>query len=106
MLCLSAFGQQLRQSYIRPTVGPCSNYQMSMDGLDLIPSTRSLILDLPPSCAQFCPAHPKYLVVGTYNLQEENPGQEPRAADEHLAAPKHQSRNGTLVVFKLDGDEL
>ncbi|KAI0969129.1 WD40-repeat-containing domain protein [Xylaria arbuscula] len=71
-----------------------------------IASSRHLILDLPPSCIEFCPAHPDYFVVGTYNLEKD----EPTTADEvgtsdnedgHEVVRKPQSRNGSLVVFKL-----
>jgi diphthine methyl ester acylhydrolase len=77
-------------------------------------SSRSLTLDLPPSCIEFCPAHPDHFIVGTYNLQTE----EPAAADGGEIAnsesshdekvKKLQSRNGSLVVFRLaeNGDDM
>ncbi|EEU46238.1 uncharacterized protein NECHADRAFT_92424 [Fusarium vanettenii 77-13-4] len=65
-----------------------------MDNLNLVSSKVSLTLDLPPSCIQFCPAHPEFFVA-----QEED--------DESVAAAKTpQSRNGSLLVFKLNGTEL
>ncbi|KAI1826301.1 hypothetical protein F4861DRAFT_497835 [Xylaria intraflava] len=72
-----------------------------------IASLRSLTLDLPPSCIEFCPAHPDYFVVGTYNLQKEEPtnvdndGGSSDHEDSHEAMKKPQSRNGSLVVFRL-----
>lgn len=81
-----------------------------MEELTPIASLRSLILDLPPSCAEFCPAHPEYLVVGTYNLQKDDNAEAaaPDAQEEGdaPAAPKPQSRNGSLVVLKLQGDDM
>lgn len=81
----------------------------------LIRSRRSLELELPPSCVEFCPAHPSYFLVGTYSLHHENPGpgsddagadgetdeEEPRPAQ-----PKQpQSRSGSIVTFQLlDGE--
>ncbi|KAJ2975547.1 hypothetical protein NUW58_g3662 [Xylaria curta] len=74
-----------------------------------IASQQSHVLDLPPSCIEFCPAHPDYFVVGTYNLQKE----ESTVADEDVVSDnedhsesvkKPQSRNGSLVVFRLDRD--
>ncbi|KAI0441818.1 hypothetical protein F4803DRAFT_521792 [Xylaria telfairii] len=71
-----------------------------------IASLRSFILDLPPSCIEFCPAHPDYFVIGTYNLQKE----EPTAVEEddvsnneggYETVKKPQNRNGSLVVFRL-----
>ena len=76
-----------------------------------IASTQSLELDLPPSCIEFCPAHPPYFVVGTYNLQRdepssaehggclENDGEEAEARVD--AVKKPQSRNGSIVVYHL-----
>ncbi|UKZ76086.1 hypothetical protein TrVFT333_003782 [Trichoderma virens FT-333] len=80
-----------------------------MEELTPITSLRSLVLDLPPSCAEFCPAHPEYLVVGTYNLQKDDT--EPKPAQEEAengdsAAPKPQNRNGSLVVLKVEGDDV
>ncbi|KAL7932414.1 hypothetical protein V8C35DRAFT_307001 [Trichoderma chlorosporum] len=82
-----------------------------MEDLTPIASLRSLVLDLPPSCAEFCPAHPEYLVVGTYNLQKD--AAEPAPAQEEdendngdRAAPKPQNRNGSLVVLKIGGDDV
>ena len=44
-----------------------------MDAKDgVINSLKSIGLELPPSCIEFCPAHPDYFVVGTYNLQKED----------------------------------
>ncbi|KAI1349254.1 WD40-repeat-containing domain protein [Xylaria sp. FL0043] len=71
-----------------------------------IASSRHLTIDLPPSCAEFCPAHPDYFVVGTYNLEKEEPAAPDEAGisgseDSHDAVRKPQSRNGSLVVFQL-----
>jgi hypothetical protein len=79
-----------------------------MDSVQAIKSNRSLILDLPPSCIQFSPAHPDLFVVGTYNLErEENPGEGSDAASEsEINISKPQSRNGSLLLFRLQGDEL
>lgn len=75
-----------------------------MEAEQVIASKLSLTLDLPPSCIQFCPAHSTYFVVGTYNLEKE-PDQDTQGED--LSSEKRvQSRNGSLVVFRLDGDNL
>ncbi|KAI1295049.1 hypothetical protein F5Y03DRAFT_312401 [Xylaria venustula] len=71
-----------------------------------IASSRRLILDLPPSCIEFCPAHPDYFVVGTYNLEKDEPpttdeGGASDNEDGHEVVRKPQSRNGSLVVFKV-----
>lgn len=81
-----------------------------MEELTPIASLQSLVLDLPPSCAEFCPAHPQYLVVGTYNLQKDDtepaPAQEEDENDDDAAAPKPQNRNGSLIVLKVEGNDV
>ncbi|KAM0322419.1 hypothetical protein ACHAQA_009486 [Verticillium albo-atrum] len=83
---------------------------MSETGL-AIASKQSLVLDLPPSCIEFCQAHPTYFVVGTYDLQKDDQAAaKPDASEEddddssereQVAAKKPQSRNGTLIVFRV-----
>jgi diphthamide biosynthesis protein 7 len=63
---------------------------------------RSLTLDLPPSCVEFCPRTPEYAVVGTYNLEKPD-GEEP-AEDE--GPKKSQQRNGSLILLHVTGDEV
>lgn len=76
-----------------------------MDDSKLITPTQSLSLDLPPSCVQFCPAHPDFFVVGTYNLEKDE-DDAPEVDEELSASRKAQSRSGSLVVFKLDSESL
>ncbi|RGP78511.1 wd repeat-containing 85 like [Fusarium longipes] len=86
-----------------------------MDDAKVISPEVSLTLGLPPSCIQFCPAHPDLFVVGTYNLEKnEEDVQEGNGDgdgddddDEHPKTIKTpQSRNGSLLVFKVDGTKL
>lgn len=81
--------------------------QSDVEG-ESISSVQSMILDLPPSCIEFCPAHPSYFVVGTYYLEkEEEAAQGNGDAQDQPAAEawKPQSRNGSLIVFRLkDGN--
>jgi diphthamide biosynthesis protein 7 len=82
-----------------------------METSTLISSQVSLVLDLPPSCIQFCPAHPKYFVVGTYNLEKNvTTGEESvdndEGADDTSVSKTPQSRNGSLIVFKVEGNDL
>lgn len=79
----------------------------------VISSKQSIVLDLPPSCIELCLRHPKYFVVGTYNLQKEEPSdasvespgdKETDRQDETIVPSKPQSRNGTLIVYQLDGE--
>jgi hypothetical protein len=48
------------------------------------------LIDLQPCCMQFSPRSPKYLVVGTYKLED----------------PNTQDRNGTLLLYVLFQDKL
>ncbi|KAJ8125501.1 hypothetical protein O1611_g8139 [Lasiodiplodia mahajangana] len=75
-----------------------------------IASSRSLVLDLPPSCIEFCPAHPDHFVVGTYNLQKDESAvvdniEVSDNEDCHEVVKKPQSRNGSLVVHILRIDD-
>lgn len=84
-------------------------------------------LALPPSCIEFCPAHPDYVLVGTYNLQQDGedytgtanvPGgdekiqgsvevkEEPDDRQGGMPATKEQSRNGSLVLFHRQDNRL
>ncbi|KAI2627519.1 WD40-repeat-containing domain protein [Hypoxylon sp. NC1633] len=74
---------------------------MDEQGCSIVP-LQSLTLDLPPSCVEFCPGHPDYFVVGTYNLQKDI--DEAAARDdreEQQTRKRAQARNGSLVLFKL-----
>lgn len=82
-----------------------------MDDSKVISSKVSLILDLPPSCIQSCPVHPDLFVVGTYNLQKNEQdireNKQDSDDDEVVTATKTpQSRNGSLLVYRVDGAEL
>ncbi|ROW01808.1 hypothetical protein VPNG_07818 [Cytospora leucostoma] len=90
----------------------------NISSMDLtISSSQSMQLDLPPSCVEFCPAHPSYFLVGTYNLQKEENGdndegdaggpkskeddnEEPGEAEE-AAGKRSQTRTGSIMVFQL-----
>ncbi|KAK6006631.1 hypothetical protein QM012_005639 [Aureobasidium pullulans] len=75
-------------------------------------SIQSLVLDLPPSCIEFCPVSRDYFVVGTYFLEkkEQDAGVENAAGDEEEenedADKKPQTRTGSLILFKVEGDEV
>lgn len=72
-------------------------------GLDKgIAPKQCVILDLPPSCIEFCPSHPAYFVVGTYNLiKDDDPTTEAGRTDP-TAPQKPQNRDGSLMVFRLE----
>lgn len=74
-----------------------------------ISSLRTLTLDLPPSCVEFCPAYPEYFVVGTYNLekQESDVGDIVTSEEDATQQTKQpQSRNGSLILFSLAGTNM
>jgi len=81
-----------------------------------IHSLKTLILDLPPSCIEFWPLDPRYAVIGTYNLEKtesEGQGAEREAETEAEAEEgepsqikKSQSRNGSLILIQVDGDNM
>lgn len=95
-----------------PNFGYGNFKQMAEEEGRLVQSLESRILDLPPSCVEFCPAYPSYFLVGTYSLQpdgdgEHNGGTEAEAGsdtddDAQPVRPKQpQSRNGSVIAFKL-----
>lgn len=73
-----------------------------------ITSTKSLILDLPPSCIEFCPVAREFFVVGTYFLEkkEEEAIVEESEDLDRETGKKLQTRTGSLILFKVDGDEV
>ena len=77
-----------------------------------ISSIQSLILDLPPSCIEFCPVARDYFVVGTYFLEKKE--QEATAEDtaennndeeSEEVEKKPQTRTGSLILFKVEDDK-
>lgn len=76
---------------------------MQNEGQEILP-IQELVLQLPPSCVEFCPAHPDLFVVGTYNLVAEE--SEDWKENESSRAQGSQSRNGSLVAFSVNGNSL
>jgi diphthine methyl ester acylhydrolase len=71
-----------------------------------IKSFQSMLLDLPPSCIEFCPRYPSFFLVGTYYLEaNEVTSQESEkddGGDEAVAeARQPQSKSGSILVFEL-----
>ncbi|KAL2033537.1 hypothetical protein VTO58DRAFT_104251 [Aureobasidium pullulans] len=75
-------------------------------------SIQSLVLDLPPSCIEFCPVARDYFVVGTYFLEKKE--QEATAEDtaennndeeSEEVEKKPQTRTGSLILFKVEDDK-
>lgn len=79
-----------------------------------VKSIKSFItetLDLPPSCVEFSQVAPEYFVVGTYNLEKDEDGAkqgdgEGQEGLEKVKEKKKQERNGSLILYKLENDEL
>lgn len=86
---------------------------MAEEEATLIRPVRSQTLDLPPSCVEFCPVFPSYFLVGTYSLQpgtaELKGGEVSFDAEEGGRTPQPkqpQSRNGSIIAFRLEGANL
>lgn len=83
-----------------------------MDEGTPIKSFITTTLDLPPSCIEFSQVLPEYFVVGTYNLEKgEVETAEDEESDDALLAgdqkeKKKQERNGSLILYRLENDEL
>jgi diphthamide biosynthesis protein 7 len=78
--------------------------------MSTITSIDSQILDLPPSCTEFSPNHPQYLVIGTYYLekQEATGDRSEELGNEEAVAEASavQQRNGSVILFRLENDKL
>ncbi|KAJ5115024.1 hypothetical protein NUU61_000783 [Penicillium alfredii] len=57
-------------------------------------SASTVFLDQPPSCLEFCPENPNYIVVGTYLLSET------KTEDGGI----QQAKTGSLQLWRLDPD--
>ena len=86
-----------------------------MDEGALIKSFISTTLDLPPSCIEFSQVLPEYFVVGTYNLEKTEAdaevgnvdnGDQEASEDGATKEKKKQERNGSLILYRLEKDEL
>ncbi|SPO01338.1 uncharacterized protein DNG_04014 [Cephalotrichum gorgonifer] len=78
-----------------------------MNTAEPIELLETLTLDLPPSSIEFCLAYPNYFLVGTYNLQKES--EESGAGvdtQDDTTAKAPQSRNGSLILFRLINGKL
>lgn len=77
-----------------------------------ISSIQFQILDLPPSCIEFCPVARDYFVVGTYFLEKKEQdagvenGAEEQGENSEDTDKKPQTRTGSLVLFRVEGDEV
>lgn len=83
-----------------------------MDQGSLQKHVISTTLDLPPSCIEFSEDSPDYFVVGTYNLEKDAAVEEPQddrdvvENDNSKKEAKTQERNGSLVLYRYENDEL
>ena len=69
---------------------------------------ESIILDLPPSCIDFCYYNPRSCVVGTYYLEPQPDSHTTplQQKDDQIERPV-QDRRGSLTLFKFTAtDEL
>lgn len=101
---------------------PSRGYHPQALAMSTVPSTTSLMLDLPPSCIAFCPFRPQLFVIGTYFLHPREQGNQDESkpedtVDENTAevdsAPasrenphsdQEQKRTGSLILFRIDQD--
>jgi diphthamide biosynthesis protein 7 len=65
---------------------------------------QSITLDLPPSCVEFCPDHPQYAVIGTYNLEKQD--EHEHEIEEGGGQRKTQQRSGSLILQQIQGDNV
>lgn len=61
-------------------------------------SLKTVFLDQPPSCLEFCPGAPDYFVIGTYLLSEEKESSSPTTQQ----PVSKQHKTGSVQLFKLE----
>ncbi|KAI9839744.1 MAG: hypothetical protein M1837_002032 [Sclerophora amabilis] len=74
---------------------PMSTLDMAAD-VQKLKSRISFVLELPPSCVEFCSIAPELFVVGTYQLEEER----------ERSQATGQQRKGGLTLFRVKEDIL
>ncbi|KAL1311007.1 hypothetical protein AAFC00_001225 [Neodothiora populina] len=86
--------------------------------MTLIPPIKSLVIDLPPSCIEFCLAAPECFVIGTYFLEKKDDDLVDQSKDKAVESgedgvsrseggeEEYQTRTGSLLVYRLVGDEI
>lgn len=79
-----------------------------MAGSAVIRSVETLFLDKPPCCLEFYSHDPQYFVVGTYNLLDTQSNAEVgKDTSEDLGnSPASQSRDGSLILCKIDEEKM
>lgn len=83
-------GNEVYSEYIKNSL-----YTSIMESAIQRPQSASTIfLDQPPSCLQFCPAAPDYVVIGTYLLSETRDSEEEGAIQ--------QKKTGSLQLWKIN----
>ena len=70
-----------------------------------IQSLTSFKLDLPPSCIEFFPLNPQFAVIGTYMLEKPDEKESAGSAP-HDGNVKGQQRNGSLILVRVNGDNV
>jgi diphthamide biosynthesis protein 7 len=73
--------------------------------MESIKSLTSFKLDLPPSCIEFFPLKPEFAVIGTYNLEKQS-SEESAESSPKQEPNKTQQRNGSLVLVRIDGNNV
>ena len=75
--------------------------------MSTIRSLTSFKLDLPPSCIEFFPLNPEYAVIGTYNLEKSDEKESAGSAPhDGKVSAKNQQRNGSLILVRVDRDNV
>jgi diphthamide biosynthesis protein 7 len=74
--------------------------------MSTVQSLTSFKLDLPPSCIEFFPLKPEFAVIGTYNLENGTDEESAKTPTPKEGDGKSQQRNGSLILVKVDGDNV
>jgi diphthamide biosynthesis protein 7 len=74
--------------------------------MESVKSLTSFKLDLPPSCIEFFPLKPEFAVIGTYNLEKQPSEESAESSPKQEEPSKTQQRNGSLVLVRIDGNNV
>ncbi|KAH8844231.1 hypothetical protein MCOR27_007169 [Pyricularia oryzae] len=90
---------------------------MAEDEGTIIKSLTSVQLPMEPACLEFCPAHPEYLIIGSWHLikddhhdgtqaREQDEGDGPAGDHQGLSASDKQRHMGRVDLYRIQGEQV
>lgn len=90
---------------------------MAEDEGTIIKSLTSVQLPMEPACLEFCPAHPEYLIIGSWHLikddhhdgtqaREQDEGDGPAGDHQGVSASDKQRHMGRVDLYRIQGEQV